>query len=66
MDLPCHKNRFCFKHIKLQHQKISLYGQIVCTFSIVSIPTWAMREQINEDMPDIVKITYPSPVTCDL
>ena len=59
MGSLCHMYHFCFKPQKQLLQNILLLGQVLY-FYLGPIPVWPTREQINEEMPEIFKRTYPS------
>ena len=55
-----HMYHFCFKPQKPLFRDILLLGKNFSYFSLGSIPISPTREQINEEMPEIFKRTYPS------
>ena len=67
MYLSWLKNRFILSHVSFLFQatKATVSRYIITWpnflyFSLGSIPIWPTREQINEDMTEMFKRTYPS------
>ena len=60
MGSLCHMYHFCFKPQKTTVSKYIITWTSFLYFYLGPIPVWPTREQINEEMPEIFKRTYPS------